>query len=104
MFLRFLTYIVFFSYCTGFAQESPYLFQRLSVKDGLFEETVHAVQQDAKGFIWLNFRTLIQRYDGHRLINFYQGVQLPEGNVRAMVIDKKKQVMVAERRCFAGLP
>ncbi|XVJ65299.1 MAG: hypothetical protein HEQ40_03685 [Lacibacter sp.] len=90
--MRFLTYIVFFSYCTGFAQESPYLFQRLSVKDGLFEETVHAVQQDAKGFIWLNFRTLIQRYDGHRLINFYQGVQLPEGNVRAMVIDKKNRL------------
>lgn len=74
------------------AQELHYLFQRLGVKEGLFEETVHAVQQDAKGFIWLNFRTLIQRYDGQRLINFFPGTQLPEGNIRGMTIDKKNRM------------
>jgi ligand-binding sensor domain-containing protein len=74
------------------AQQSNYLFQRLGVNDGLFEETVHGVQQDAKGFLWLNFRTLIQRYDGYRLLNFYPGTQLPDGNVRAMVIDKKNRL------------
>lgn len=74
------------------AQSSEYLFQRLGVKDGLFEETVHAIQQDAKGFLWLNFRTLIQRYDGNRMLNFYPGTQLPEGNVRAMMMDKKNRL------------
>lgn len=74
------------------AQESRYLFQRLGVKDGLFEETVHAIQQDAKGYIWLNFRTVIQRYDGYRLISFYPGTILPEGNIRSMVIDKKNRL------------
>lgn len=74
------------------AQSTEYLFQRLGVKDGLFEETVHAIQQDAKGFLWLNFRTLIQRYDGNRMLSFYPGNQLPEGNIRAMMMDKKNRL------------
>lgn len=74
------------------AQSPGYLFQRLGVKDGLFEETVHGVQQDAKGFIWINFRTLIQRYDGYRLISFFPGNQLPEGNVRGLQVDKKNRL------------
>jgi len=90
---KLLLFIAFLlnSYFTG-AQSSEYLFQRLGVKDGLFEETVHAIQQDAKGFLWLNFRTLIQRYDGTRMLNFYPGTQLPEGNVRAMMMDKKNRL------------
>lgn len=75
-----------------YAQDANYIFQRLSVKDGLFEETVHSVQQDAKGFMWLNFRTLIQRYDGYRLLNFYPGKELPEGNIRAMQIDNQNRL------------
>lgn len=88
--LRFIVLILYSSFAA--AQQPNYLFQRLGVKDGLFEETVHAVQQDAKGFLWLNFRTLIQRYDGYRLLNFYPGTQLPDGNVRAMAIDKKNRL------------
>lgn len=83
---------LYFTCFAAYAQERPYLFQRLSVKDGLFEETVHTVQQDSKGFLWLNFRSLIQRYDGSRFLNFYPGEQLPEGNIRAMAIDKKNRM------------
>jgi ligand-binding sensor domain-containing protein len=86
-------FLLFNCVCTN-AQESNYLFQRLGVKDGLFEETVHAVQQDAKGFLWLNFRTLIQRYDGYRLLSFYPGTQLPEGNIRSMIMDKKSRLWI----------
>lgn len=84
------------------AQSQGYLFQRLGVKDGLFEETVHAVQQDAKGFLWLNFRTVIQRYDGHRFLNFYPGAVLPEGNVRAMIIDKKNRLWLLSGEATLG--
>jgi ligand-binding sensor domain-containing protein len=84
------------------AQQSNYLFQRLGVKDGLFEETVHAIQQDAKGYLWLNFRTLIQRYDGHRFLNFLPGSKLPEGNVRDMLIDKKNRLWLLSGEASLG--
>jgi len=84
------------------AQQPNYLFHRLGVKDGLFEETVHAVQQDAKGFLWLNFRTLIQRYDGYRMLNFYPGNQLPEGNIRAMAMDKKNRLWLVSGDASLG--
>lgn len=87
---------------TNRAQDLNYLFQRLGSKDGLFEETVHSVQQDAKGFIWLNFRTLIQRYDGFRFISFYPGTQLPEGNIRGMAFDKKNRLWLLSGSATLG--
>lgn len=93
MLRKIFLYLLLHLLCTLlYAQDANYIFQRLSVKDGLFEETVHAVQQDERGFMWLNFRTLIQRYDGYRLINFYPGKELPERNVRAMQIDRKNRL------------
>ena len=104
MFLRKLLIILLVSVtaiCSS-AQQPHYLFQRLGVKDGLFEEVVHSIQQDAKGFIWLNLRTLIQRYDGHRFMNFFPGIDLPEGNVRAMLIDKKNRLWLLSSEATVG--
>lgn len=93
MFRKIFLYLLLYCLHTvAYAQDANYIFQRLGVKDGLFEETVHAVQQDARGFLWLNFRTLIQRYDGYRLLNFFPGAELPEGNVRALEIDNKNRL------------
>jgi ligand-binding sensor domain-containing protein len=76
----------------SYAQEPNYLFEHLGVKDGLYEETLGAVQQDAKGFIWVNTSTVVQRYDGHRFISFFPGRRLPEGAIRSMTIDKKNRI------------
>ncbi|MEI2748960.1 MAG: hypothetical protein V9E88_13185 [Ferruginibacter sp.] len=107
MFLRKILIIFLFSFGTATpirAQQPHYLFQRLGVKDGLFEDVVHSIQQDAKGFIWLNLRNLIQRYDGHRFMNFFPGIDLPEGNVRAMLIDKKNRLWLLKFRSNCRVP
>lgn len=53
---------------------------------------VHSVQQDNKGFIWVISSNHLQRYDGHRFRTFTSGMELPEGVINAMVIDKKNRV------------
>lgn len=85
------TFFLFVYTCT-YAQEPSYLFQHLGVREGLYEETVGCVQQDAKGFIWVATGTVLQRYDGHRFISFYPGKRLPMGSIRSMVMDSKKRI------------
>ncbi|MBS4066796.1 MAG: hypothetical protein KGZ74_19695 [Chitinophagaceae bacterium] len=87
-----LNILCFFVLAVSYAQQPNYLFEHLGVKDGLYEETLGAVQQDAKGFIWINTSTVLQRYDGHRFISFFPGRRLPEGTIRSMVIDKKNRI------------
>ena len=104
MVMKRLCFILLVSFAASFcfAQQPHYLFQRLGVKDGLFEEIVHSIQQDAKGFIWLNLRNLVQRYDGYRFVNFFPGVDLPDGNVRAMLIDKKNRLWLLNSEATVG--
>ena len=50
--------------------QQQYLFSHLHVRDGLASETVNAVQQDDKGFIWIATNNGLQRYDGSRFLTF----------------------------------
>lgn len=70
-------------------QESPYLFTPLDVKEGLAPVQVHTVQQDQQGFIWIGGNNSLQRYDGHRFLNFYIGKnrEIPGGVLRGMAMD-----------------
>jgi ligand-binding sensor domain-containing protein len=43
-------------------------FERLSIKDGLSQNTVTAVLQDKKGFMWFGTQDGLNRYDGHEFI------------------------------------
>jgi len=88
-----LLHILLFTKLTGlYAQQPNYLFEHLGIKEGLYEEIVGAVQQDLKGFIWVNTSTVLQRYDGHRFISFFPGRRLPEGTIRAMKMDQKNRI------------
>ncbi len=52
------------------AQNSKYVFTRLSVKDGLASNHVYSILQDAKGFMWFGTAGGLQRYDGKKVIMF----------------------------------
>src|SRR5689334_21258225 len=68
----FTTVAIAFLYVTAVAQQQrQYLFSYLGIKDGLQEEAVYAVQQDAKGFIWISSANILQRYDGQRFLSFF---------------------------------
>ena len=41
------------------------LFERLTVRDGLSEDIVHAISDDKRGFIWIGTDEGLNRYDGY---------------------------------------
>jgi ligand-binding sensor domain-containing protein len=45
-------------------------FEHLSVEDGLTQESVLAIVQDADGFMWFGTQSGLSRYDGYRFTNF----------------------------------
>ena len=43
-----------------------FVFNRLTISDGLLSNNIRAIWQDKKGFIWLGTESGLQRYDGYR--------------------------------------
>ena len=76
------------------------------MKDGLLADDILAVQQDAKGFIWIASQNALQRYDGQRLLNFYQDPanqnSLPKGGIRGIKMDKKNRLWVLSGTVSVG--
>jgi len=88
------------------AQTQKYLFTYLGIKDGLLADNIIAVQQDDKGFIWIASHNTLQRYDGQRLLNFYQDpaneTSLPQGGIRGIKLDKKNRLWVLSGTVSVG--
>jgi ligand-binding sensor domain-containing protein/signal transduction histidine kinase len=52
--------------------EDPYTrFEKLAVKDGLSNNYILDICQDAEGFIWIATQHGLNRYDGFEILNFY---------------------------------
>jgi ligand-binding sensor domain-containing protein/signal transduction histidine kinase len=88
------------------AQPQKYLFTYLGIKDGLLADNILAVQQDEKGFMWIASHNTLQRYDGQRLLNFYQEpgneTSLPPGGIRGIKLDKKNRLWVLSGTVSVG--
>ena len=64
--------IWFFSifFCTQIFAQENYIFQHLTVDDGLFANSGAKVFQDSEGFYWFTSSTGMQQYDGQNFINY----------------------------------
>ncbi len=51
-------------FCQAQSVEEHYYFKNLSIRNGLSQNTVNAVLQDRKGFMWLGTKDGLNRYDG----------------------------------------
>ena len=51
-------------FCQAQSVEEHYYFKNLSIRNGLSENTVNAILQDRKGFMWLGTKDGLNRYDG----------------------------------------
>lgn len=50
------------------SQPSTVSFSYLTINEGLSSNTVRALMQDRKGFIWIGTSRGLNRYDGHRMV------------------------------------
>jgi ligand-binding sensor domain-containing protein len=57
------------------AQYATQDFIRYSVKEGLSDNTINAIAQDDEGYIWIGTDAGLNRFDGHRFKNYYQGTE-----------------------------
>jgi signal transduction histidine kinase/ligand-binding sensor domain-containing protein/CheY-like chemotaxis protein/HPt (histidine-containing phosphotransfer) domain-containing protein len=73
-------------------------FDHLSVDEGLAQESVLAIVQDADGFMWFGTQTGLSRYDGYRMTNYRNVVgdprSLAHSWIRVLYVDRKGQLWV----------
>lgn len=65
-FLSFLCTLILVS-CSGllFAQNENYIFEQLSLRDGLSQSNVNCIAQDKLGFIWIGTQDGLNKFDGY---------------------------------------
>ncbi|HEX7984586.1 MAG TPA: two-component regulator propeller domain-containing protein, partial [Duganella sp.] len=76
-------------------------FERLSVRDGLAQETVTAIVQDQQGFMWFGSQHGLSRYDGYR-VTVYRTIpndprSLADNWVQVLHVDKKNRLWIGTR-------
>lgn len=84
-----LSVIFLFSFS---ANAQKYYFDNYSVKEGLAQSSVYAIQQDSKGFVWLGTASGLSKFNGKDFINYTTEDGLADGAVKSIYIDKKEAI------------
>lgn len=72
---KFILLVISFvaSYTSIYAQTQEIRFERLTVEDGLSQNSVNAIVQDHEGFMWFGTQDGLNRYDGYVFTVFKHG-------------------------------
>ena len=102
--MRALLFVLLLALAGGFvtpaaAAPAPTLrFEHLSVDDGLAQESVLAMAQDADGFMWFGTQNGLSRFDGYRFVNFRNAVgdptTLASNWVRVLHVDPQRRLWI----------
>jgi ligand-binding sensor domain-containing protein/signal transduction histidine kinase/DNA-binding response OmpR family regulator len=75
------------------------LFRNLTIQQGLPQNSVMAITEDKKGFIWLGTRYGLSRYDGHHFRNYTNDpadtTSLADNQVAALLTDSDGTLWIA---------
>lgn len=77
---------VFFFFSTNLNAQQ-YHFDNYSVKEGLAQSSVYAVEQDVEGFLWLGTASGLSRFNGKNFVNYTTENGLADGAVKVIHID-----------------
>jgi len=67
------------------AERPPMLFRQLTVQNGLSQNTVTSIHQDARGFVWLGTENGLNRYDGYHIERYNADPRDPESLQGALI-------------------
>ncbi len=74
-------------------------FQHLTSDDGLSVNTINAISQDHKGYIWIGTTAGLNRYDAYSIKHYFNDPaiadSLSNNTIRDLLVDKKGQLWVA---------
>lgn len=97
---RFLV-VLFFILCTSLnvvGQKPPLVFHHLTVADGLSENTIRAIAEDDKGYMWFGCEDGLNKYNGYEF-TIYRNIadnpySISSRNITELFIDSKKRLWV----------
>ena len=96
--MKFKAYLLFFFLVVTSARAQDYLFNSLTVKDGLTQHDVSAVLQDSEGFIWIGTYDGLNRFNGYEIEKFYHNnnnsSSLSSNRIRCLFDDGKKRMWI----------
>ncbi len=77
--------------------QRPTAFRHINTQNGLSQNSVFAIAQDGRGFMWFGTRDGLNKYDGYRMIVFRHQEDEPNSiisdDVRALYYDKKDAML-----------
>jgi signal transduction histidine kinase/ligand-binding sensor domain-containing protein/DNA-binding response OmpR family regulator len=83
------------------AQPNPIIFERFSTKDGLPNNTIQDIVQDADGYIWLATEDGIMRYDGYKMLTYSNisgdSTSLSQNRVEKLFVDFKGDLWIGSK-------
>jgi len=83
---------------SSYAQRN-YLFENISIPEGLSNSTVNYVFQDSNGFLWISTADGLNRFDGNKMVVFKNDpndlTTIPNNNCWAIIEDSDGFIWVA---------
>ena len=63
-------------------------FRRLTINDGLSDNSIYVVYKDSQGFLWMGTHVGLNRYDGFRFKHFFEGpASIPDNSINDIFED-----------------
>jgi diguanylate cyclase (GGDEF)-like protein/PAS domain S-box-containing protein len=86
------------------AARRDHVFRHLSSREGLAQNTIHALLQDSAGFVWIATQGGLHRYDGYHFELFQHdptdAASLPESFITALALDGEHSLWVGGNSYF----
>ncbi|MCB0175656.1 MAG: hypothetical protein KDJ97_34450, partial [Anaerolineae bacterium] len=80
-------------------------FSHLTIDDGLAQNSVSAILQDSRGFMWIGTPNGLSRFDGHRFVTYRHDPDNPHSldinSIRDIIEDEQGRVWIAGREGVA---